>query len=167
MIVNFNQYYKLNNERWQKLTATGLITPESVEDLYEDGLVYMSRLNRNGAIFMIKHGATSSTDVTGFGLIGHGGNLAEIQKNKVDFVFKSLPCFKGLKDLDGLVRDFGLKEGKTAETSGGLLISLPKENYQAFIKDMQEIGETAWVVGEVTEGTGKAVIAEDCQFIDA
>merc|ERR1719237_1547898 len=166
MIVNFNQYYKLNNERWQKLVATGLITPESVEDLYEEGLIYMSRLNRNGAILMLKHGATSSTDVTGFGIMGHGGNLAEIQKNKVDYIFKSLPCFKGLKDLDGIVRDFKLKQGKAAETSGGLLISLPKQNVEAYIKDMQDIGENAWVVGDVVEGTGKAVIAEDCQFVD-
>jgi len=106
MIVNFNQWYKLNNERWQKLLETGKINGDLVEEMYEQGLIYMSRLNRNGAILMLKYGATSSTDVTGFGLIGHATNLAEVQKEKVDYVFDTIPCYKGIKDLDKVVRDF-------------------------------------------------------------
>lgn len=170
MIVNFNQYYKLNNERWQKLLATGKINAEHVEELYEQGLIYMSRLNRNGAILMLKYGGTSSTDVTGFGQIGHATNLAEVQKNKVDYAFHTIPCFKGLKDQDKIVRDFKQKEGLAAETSGGLLISLPQENVESYIKDMHDLGESAWVVGDVVEGKsdkGKSYMRDDCVFVDA
>lgn len=167
MIVNFNQYYKLNNDRWKQLVATGKIDAASVEDLYEKGLIYMSRLNRNGGILMLKHGATSSTDVTGFGIMGHAQNLVDIQKYKnQDWVFERLPCFKGLKDLDKIVRDFGLVEGKAAETSGGLLMSLPADSVAGFQKDMADLNEDAWVVGKVVEGTGQAII-HGCELFDS
>merc|ERR1712032_342561 len=65
---------------------------------------------------MLKYGATASTDVTGFGILGHAQNLLGIQLNKsLDFVFEKLPCFKGLQDLDCIVRDFKLKQGFSAE----------------------------------------------------
>lgn len=138
-----------------------------MEDLYETGLVYMSRLNRNGGILMLKHGATASTDVTGFGIMGHSQNLVDIQKYKnQDWVFERLPCFKGLKDLDKIVRDFGLVEGKAAETSGGLLIAMPADSVEDFTKDMAALKEDVWVVGKVVEGTGKTVIA-DCVLFDS
>jgi len=162
MVVNFNQYYKQKSEKWYKLLDSGKVTGDDIEDMYEQGLIYMSRLNRNGAILMIKYGATSSTDVTGFGILGHAENLAGIQKNNVDFVFNSLPLFKKLKDLDGIVRDFGMRRGYAAETSGGLMVSLPKENVESYKKDMEELGENMWVIGEVVEGTKKAMIKDDC-----
>lgn len=68
MIVNFNQYYKLNNEKWKILKEKSGLTEQHVEDLYESCMRYMVRLNWNGAVLMIKYGATSSTDVTGFGI---------------------------------------------------------------------------------------------------
>lgn len=87
--------------------------------MYEQGLINMARLNRNGAALMMKHGATASTDVTGFGILGHAQNLASIQKENIDFILTSLPFYKGLKDLDGIVADFELKKGFAPETSGG------------------------------------------------
>lgn len=116
---------------------------------------------------MLKHGATASTDVTGFGILGHSQNLVDIQKYKnLDFVFERLPCFPGLKDLDKIVRDFGLVEGKAAETSGGLMIALPAESVEAFTKDMQALKEEVWVVGKVVEGTGKTIM-ENCELFDS
>lgn len=167
MVVNFNQYYKQNNERWQKLNETGKITAEDVQEMYDKSQMFMSRLNRNGAILMLKYGATSSTDVTGFGIQGHAQNICEVQKNKeLDYVLERLPCYKKVKDLDGIVRDFKLKAGFAAETSGGLLISLPKENVDNYVKDMHDLGEDAWVVGKVVKGTGQAIIPDDCEWFD-
>jgi selenide,water dikinase len=39
---------------------------------------------RKGAMLMHKYGATSATDVTGFGLLGHAQNLASNQVTTVN-----------------------------------------------------------------------------------
>lgn len=93
--------------------------------------------------------------------------MVECQLNKkLDYVIDRMPCFPMLKDLEGIVRNFKLKEGLAAETSGGLLISLPKENVDAYVKEMEELGESAWVVGRVAEGNQQAFLAKDCDFFD-
>ena len=39
------------------------------------------------------------------------------------------------------------------ETSGGLLITLPQDQAEAFLARYQSLGQEAWVIGEVLEGT--------------
>lgn len=36
----------------------------------------------------------ASTDITGFGIIGHSDNIVQIQKEKVDFIFDNFPIYK-------------------------------------------------------------------------
>lgn len=116
---------------------------------------------------MLQNGVTSSTDVTGFGILGHAGNLAGIQHEEVDYVLTSFPTFPGMHQLDGVVRDFKLKSGFAPETSGGLLISLPEKNAQNFIQTMHKNDEEAWIVGYVEKGSRKARLSDDLVIFDA
>lgn len=68
MIVNFNRYRKTNDPRWQVLLSSQKISESQMDDLYDLGLTYMARMNKNAAIGLLKFGATSSTDITGFGI---------------------------------------------------------------------------------------------------
>lgn len=161
ILVNVNQYYMNKDEKYKKLfEEKKLITEEQIERLYQQGLHYMAQLNKKAAELMLKHGATSSTDVTGFGILGHAQNLAEVQLAEVDFLIESLPTYSVLSNLDKVVRDFRFKEGLAAETSGGLLISLPADRVSAFTSDMQASNRSVWHVGKVVAGHRKARLAE-------
>ena len=74
----------------------------------------------------------ASTDVTGFGIKGHSDNLVEMQNEEVDFLIERLPIFGNMHKLDKIVRDFKLKEGYAAETSGGLFIVMNKDIVEEF-----------------------------------
>lgn len=60
-----------------------------------------------------------------------------------------------------------MKEGFSAETSGGLLVVISKEKAQAFVERLRdEFGEDSWLMGEVVKGKGNARIADECQFVE-
>lgn len=47
---------------------------------------------------------------------------------------------------------FKLETGYSAETSGGLLVALPPEKANDFIKEIESLtGKPAWIVGRVVE----------------
>ena len=45
------------------------------------------------------------------------------------------------------------------QTSGGLLLGIPRERLDAFLTRARELDQAAWVVGNVEEGTGLRVLA--------
>lgn len=89
---------------------------------------------------MHKYNAHGATDVTGFGLLGHAQNLAKHQKNDVSFVIHNLPVIAKMAAVAKACGNmFQLLQGHSAETSGGLLICLPREqvcSYNVFEKDI-------------------------------
>jgi len=58
--------------------------------------------------------------VTGFGILGHGNNLAKNQKQQVQFVIETFPIIKNLKKVEDKVQMFSLLQGVSSETSGFL-----------------------------------------------
>jgi len=92
---------------------------------YNKAVKQMTTLNIYAASLMKKYKAHGSTDVTGFGVLGHAENLAQAQPGKVDFVINNLPIIKGMQNIEKLT-NYGLLKGYSSETSGGLLIILPK-----------------------------------------
>jgi selenide,water dikinase len=167
ILVNVNQYYMNKDEKFKTLfEEKKLIKDHQIEDLYQQGLHYMAQLNKVACELMLKHGATSSTDVTGFGILGHSQNLAEVQTAEVDYLIEKLPCYPVLHSLDKIVRDFKFKQGLAAETSGGLLISFPPDKVDAFIENMHKAKRGAWKVGKITKGTRKAKLAENLEILE-
>lgn len=46
---------------------------------------------------------------------------------------------------------FKLFKGRSAETSGGLLVALSPEKADAFVKEIKELdGQPAWIIGSVS-----------------
>lgn len=165
ILVNVNQYYMNKDSKWKTLSEEkGLIKPNQIEELYDQGVEWMSRINRNASLLMREYGATSSTDITGFGVLGHSQNLADIQFKEVDYVIETLPTYPILHSLDKIVRDFRFKQGLAAETSGGLMISLPSDNVDSFILEMKQFGEDAWVIGRIEKGTRKARLSSQLRI---
>lgn len=155
--------------RWQ--ATKRLISEDEVTRAFELASVHMARLNRNGALMMHKHGSHGGTDVTGFGILGHAKNLAEHQTGEVDIELDTLPIIQSMRAVDeALGSEFKLSAGFSAETSGGLLVAVPADNADAFIRDITELdGHPAWVVGKVVPrkgGANTARISEECTFLD-
>eukprot|EP01086_Lenisia_limosa_P001681 TRINITY_DN1341_c0_g1_i3.p1 TRINITY_DN1341_c0_g1~~TRINITY_DN1341_c0_g1_i3.p1 ORF type:complete len:115 (-),score=32.46 TRINITY_DN1341_c0_g1_i3:272-616(-) len=66
----------------------------------------------------------------------------------------ALPCLPHSLDIAKNTW-ISLEDGKSAETSGGLLIALPAANAQPFIDDIMAIeGKPAWIIGKVRACVG-------------
>lgn len=143
-----------------------IITEDEVDRAYEISMKSMSRLNRTGARLMHKYGAHAATDVTGFGIVGHGRNLAKNQKSAVNFEIHSLPIIRSMKEVDDKVQMFSLLKGFSAETSGGLFICLPPERAEKFCKEIEEMdGAPAWIIGRVVK-SDKDQTENTCNLVD-
>uniref|UniRef100_A0A7S2YE49 Selenide, water dikinase n=1 Tax=Entomoneis paludosa TaxID=265537 RepID=A0A7S2YE49_9STRA len=166
--VNVHQWRTQNNKYWKDILNKKVITVEQAEDMMHEAVCSMARLNRNGAKLMIKYGATSGTDVTGFGILGHAQNLCENQKAPVAIELDTLPCIAGTKAVNDEIFNFRLAGGYSAETSGGLMVTLPEANAEAFCKELKDLdGTPAWIIGRVVECPDrKAKIVENVKILE-
>ncbi|RKP09158.1 selenide [Thamnocephalis sphaerospora] len=142
----------------------GIVSRQQLIHCYDQAVASMARLNQTGAELMHRYDAHAATDVTGFGLIGHAQNLAAGQTCGVDFVIHTLPVLPHALALD-TITGFGLLEGRSPETSGGLLVALPAKQAPAFVAEIsQRDGWPAFIVGDVIQGTGQARLAPEAQL---
>ena len=131
-----------------------------VEASYRTAARQMARMNRRAAELMHVHGAHAATDVTGFGILGHAANLAQEQGQSqgkeqgpsVALEIHTLPILRGMVRVLDVV-NFPLLQGRSAETSGGLLVCLPSEAAaRAYCAELErDEGFPAWIVGRVVE----------------
>lgn len=156
-----------NDEKYKRVED--IISREEVVDAYETAMTLMARLNRVAAILMKKYDAHAATDVTGFGLLGHAQNLASNQSLKVSFKIHTIPVIRKMMDINNIV-NYKLKDGLSAETSGGLLIAMSKESATKFQQEFFEIeGSNSWIIGSVVpalDNNRTAFIVENPEIID-
>ncbi len=115
--------------------------------------------------------ATSCTDVTGFGLLGHAYNIAKRSKVGLVIEFSKLPIYeeavfyikqkvypKGAMDNYNFVKEILIKEGLDwwqvllmcdPNTSGGLLFTVPQEKAQSIDIIASKLNTKAWAIGRV------------------
>lgn len=141
----------------------------------------MATLNKLAAEVMTEIGVNAATDVTGFGLLGHLLEMCEASGVSAKIDYQALPFLPSVKKLavkgivpGGTKRNLKFVSDKVqfcehltdidkllladAQTSGGLLISLPAEKAEKYISKFNELSEIkAVVVGEIVK-RGKFVI---------
>jgi len=147
-------------------------------DVFRAAVAGMVQLNDGGRDAMLEVGVHSATDVTGFGLAGHSYEMAQGSQCTLVFELSRLPLIPGVEQLvrkpfftrasttNAAYVAAGLRiEGKPnpiwidifydAQTSGGLLISVPAEKAEALVEAARKRGlPAACIVGEVTEPQG-------------
>jgi len=110
-------------------------------------------------------GVNAATDVTGFGLLGHAGNVSSL--SGVDVVIDQIPVIRGTLQL---AEFFGhkLSTGLGAETAGGMLVFLDSGKEEEFRGILAEDNLPVWPVGKVVKAKGPpcARLAQDVQFIE-
>jgi selenide,water dikinase len=131
---------------------------------------------------MVAHGAHGATDITGFGFLGHGADMARLSGVTVRVRAGALPVQSPARDLAarGILsggaaraREYlagRVREGKVprdladlaydAETSGGLLVSLPAGAAGAFRAALEGKAPACAQVGEVVERAGADILLE-------
>jgi selenide,water dikinase len=164
-----------------KPLGTGTITTAAKDgaasaETLAGAVASMLRLNRVAAEVARDFGARGATDVTGFGLLGHGGEMVEASGAGLALGAGRLPFLPGALALaeaghlsGGMKRnrrhveavfgsrlsiDPGIAPAMVAllfeaETSGVLLFSVAPDRAGGVLAAFSARGETAWEIGEV------------------
>lgn len=154
------------------------LTPDAELDAAIDS---MRSLNRVAAEVFVEHDVRGATDVTGFGLLGHGLEMARASGTRFVFDAASLPALDGALDRARAGVETGgatfnrrfvlpsltLADGVAPElvtlahdpqTSGGLLAAVPATELDAVRSGLDAAGVSVWTVGRV-EAAGAPGVA--------
>ena len=131
------------------------------ERMISESINVMTYLNKEASEAMMSAGANACTDVTGYGLLGHLLEMCKGSNLSADIDFKSINFIEGAKELaaDGIVpggtkRNYSFIENNVefsgglemyqkylladAQTSGGLLISIPPDNFDKLSSSLSD-----------------------------
>jgi selenide,water dikinase len=151
-------------------------------EVVDEAVRSMAALNKGASEAMIEVGVNSATDITGFGLLGHLSQMMKASGTTAEINVDSIPLLPGAKQLaeDGYISggtarnteavksSVNVDDGITdvefslladAQTSGGLLISVPEERSNALIKQLVTNSSLhSSVIGKVTTQSGTSVV---------
>lgn len=151
--------------------------PQDVTEVTE----WMKKLNRQAASLAVELGLHGGTDITGFGLLGHALEMADASGVGFRLMLENIPLvscadrYAALWTFPGGTFDNQLYYGSQVrfmesipdekrlllfdpQTSGGLLLAVPRRKIKLFLEQAEETGQPAWVIGETVVGTGINVL---------
>ena len=135
----------------------------------------MLKLNRDASALARAHHVHAMTDVTGFGLLGHGWEMAQQSGVGFELDYNHLPWYPGAKRLGAdwtypggafdnklfygphVIFDPNMEEWEQMlcfgpETSGGLLMALAPQDAENALAEAQSQGIDLWPIGRVVAG---------------
>ncbi len=154
------------------------LSDEARSSLYKNLL----DLNRSASEAMVDAGVSAATDITGFGLLGHAGEMARASEVSLEIDVQSVPVLPEARDLQkkghvtggletnrsyvtDLLETSGNVERELVnllldpQTSGGLLVAVPEEKEPAFRQALSARGGAAAKIGRVvSEGAAKMIL---------
>lgn len=154
------------------VTTTALKREQAQEGDVQEVVGWMKRLNRAAAQLATEFELRCGTDVTGYSLLGHGWEMASASGAGLRLDFERIPfvsCamkYAAAYTFPGGASDnrafFGshvhfdprLDEAEQMllfdpQTSGGLLLAVPPDRLDAFLKRAADLEQPAWEIGEV------------------
>jgi selenide,water dikinase len=165
------------------VTTTALIRDKGTPEHEEEAVKWMTLLNSAASALASKVGVRAATDITGFGLIGHGIEMAEASGVRLVIDFGQVPLFSGalayanMGTFPGGTLDnqkffgdrvefaAGITDAEQlllfdAQTSGGLLLAVPGDRIDAMTE--RGLGDDLpfWRIGTVREGSGIEIVRE-------
>jgi len=168
-----------------KPLGTGILSTALKRKLIDDAgmaraIEWMVALNAHASHAMLEAGAHAATDVTGYGLLGHGGEMARASGVRLRFYARAIPLLEGVLDLiergvvPGGTKDNADEQAayttfaagvsaaqrlalSDAQTSGGLLIAIAPNRVERLRAILRAGPALDSVVGRVEEGSGIVV----------
>ena len=169
-----------------KLLGSGIITTAFKGDAADPAHLAaatesMKTLNRRAAQLIQRVGVHACTDITGFALLGHAFEMAEksgvrlrLRANQIAFLpgarqyadewlFPGGTCNNERAYQHAVAFGPAIPEELqqllyTPETSGGLLVAVPRDRIEGLTALCVDEGQPCWVIGEVVEGAGIEVL---------
>lgn len=162
------------------IITTGIKRNAASEDLTKAVINEMAMLNRVGSELMVKYQAHAATDITGFGLLGHAYEMAAGSSVSIEIDCLAMPLLPRAVELaergmltggsksnreyliDSLsvgerVSPVLLEIALDPQTSGGLLISIPKEKADQFAGELRQNQLYSKPIGRVVSKSDKAI----------
>jgi selenide,water dikinase len=159
------------------VTTTALIRDRGSAVHGAEAIDWMVRLNEPAARLAKELGVRAVTDITGFGLLGHGLEMAEASRLGLSIELGEVPFFSGAREYAEMgtfptgsrdnARYFGDRVrfdeqvGAAdrmllfdAQTSGGLLLAVSPSKLDDFLRRAERIHQPAWVIGRAQAGSG-------------
>lgn len=171
-----------------KPIGTGIISTAikgkiATSKIIEEAVSVMTTLNDKTSEIMVAMGATSCTDVTGFGLLGHALEMAVASNVTFEIEHFLIPVIDGVYDLAamgivpaGAKANFKYVEKQVSfsdkideiykdiladpQTAGGLLLTIDSQKSLEFVRKVNSTGQRAYIIGKVIDFTGKHIIME-------
>jgi len=168
-----------------KPLGVGILLTALKADLLEDKkikelTINMKTLNKVAGEAMLKFPVSSGTDVTGFGLLGHLYEMAKGSGKSINIDTSKIAIIEGTIEQAeiGIIPAAAYRNQEyisefvsfdnvevsiqdilyDPQTSGGLIISIPKEHLKALTDYLDEYLETKYsVIGEVIDEKEKAI----------
>ena len=165
-----------------KPLGTGVIGTAIKKEVASEETIFaaiqtMSALNKNAAELLSELDTHSVTDVTGYGLLGHLLEMCQGSEVSAEVDFKNLELLPDVRDLaesgimaggsrrnleyisdyaefDPQLTEVDQLLAADAQTSGGLLVSLPKKDAMSFLENF---GAQGFLVGKITEKNTKLI----------
>jgi selenide,water dikinase len=140
---------------------------------------WMTELNRDVANVMTDVGVNAATDITGYGLVGHLLEVCVGSNVGAEIHVRDVPVLPGAREYlargfrpSGTVRNAESFKGRVdvrvndseytlmcdAQTSGGLLMSVPSEKIGRIEQQFRERGLLYAKIGSVTERSGTVTL---------
>ena len=162
------------------VTTTALKQEKASDSDVKEAIEWMSRLNKTAGRLATEFNLRGGTDITGFGFLGHGMEMANASSVSLHIEYSKFPFLSGARGyaekgiFPGGAFDNKKHFGKSItlaktidepaemllfdpQTSGGLLLGVPQEKLDLFQKRAEELNQPVWVVGEVRAGQGIVV----------
>ena len=169
-----------------KPLGIGIITTAQKRDVVDAAtmqaaITSMTTTNAAGATAAVAAGASGATDVTGFGLLGHAGRMAQESGVGLEIVVDDVPVIVGATELaaDGVVPggtgrnlawieewldigagvdDLDVTILADAQTSGGLVFGVDPDAANDVVAGLIADGHTAAVIGRAVDGNGRIAL---------
>ena len=169
-----------------KPIGSGIISTAIKKELAEKNIIkestgIMNALNDKASNIMKKYHVNACTDVTGFGLLGHLNEMCNGSSLSAKLYYDNVPLISGVKEFasrdiipggtrknlefldkkiwfSDSIQDFEKLILADAQTSGGLLISVPAEFSQELIKNLKENNTLSHaVIGQIYNPAEKTI----------
>ena len=162
------------------VTTTALKQEKAEEQHIKEAIEWMSRLNKTAGQLAMEFELRGGTDITGFGFLGHGMEMAQASSVCLSIENAKIPLLSGARFYaekgffpggafdnkghfgENVRFDSALDEPAQMllfdpQTSGGLLLGVSREKLTDFESRAKELGQPIWVIGEVQAGQGIVV----------
>ncbi len=164
------------------IAATAIKNDIIAPSLAEEVVASMSSLNRAASSVAVSSGLKGATDITGYGLLGHLMEMCSASGTGAEISFDAIPFFPGTRelaekgvvpggtkanlsfvlpglDMRGDLSEPELLMAADAQTSGGLLLAVPRDKIPGLESAMRSAGQFCREIGRFNDRSGKISLA--------